>query len=350
MAIIKIVLTFMTAATLAPAGAAAHSSRQMIASPTRQCALAGAYRVDVTESDKLYSVVKDATSTVPFREQQRFFMDLSTRLTPPDMLAIECRGTEVTVGSSRAQRVTYRADGRTRRERTSGGAFVNSRVVLDQRSLTFVSNGKGDDNVNVAFHSIDGGRRLRVTRSIHAEQLTEPLVIETVYNKIADTVEWDIFGGRNLVKQIPSGAPSPAPGPVASRVSETEAGGESASALRESLEKWLAATNRGDIDAQMDFYMPELKAYYLTRNAPRNLVRAEKSKVFRGVRSIDIRAREPEIVFQNAGSEAVMRFVKEYRVERKAGTQSGAVIQELRWQRKGARWFIVSERDVRVLR
>ena len=47
------------------------------------CPLAGAYRIDVDSSDKLYSVVRGATSKVPFGDQQRFFMDLSTRLTPP---------------------------------------------------------------------------------------------------------------------------------------------------------------------------------------------------------------------------------------------------------------------------
>src|SRR4051794_7239486 len=62
-----------------------------------RCPLSGAYRIDLGASDKLYSVVKGATSSVPFGEQQRFFMDLSIRLTPPDLLAIECRGQEVSV-------------------------------------------------------------------------------------------------------------------------------------------------------------------------------------------------------------------------------------------------------------
>src|SRR5687768_9024828 len=63
------------------------------------CGLNGTYRVDAATGDRLYSIVKNATSTVPFGDQQQFFLDLSTRLTPPDMLAIECRGQYVTVGS-----------------------------------------------------------------------------------------------------------------------------------------------------------------------------------------------------------------------------------------------------------
>src|SRR5215204_1891512 len=183
---IKTALTVFSIA-IAAGFAAGQVSRQRIApagpAPSvRPCQLTGSYRIDAVESDKLYSVVKDATSTVPFSQQQRFFMDLSTRLTPPDMLAIECNGDRVSVGSSRSPRMTYLADGRTRRERTPSGTFVNSRVELNADSLTFVSQGKAEDNVNVAFRLIDSGRRLRVTRQILAEQLTEPIVIQSIYD------------------------------------------------------------------------------------------------------------------------------------------------------------------------
>lgn len=354
MGTIMMVLTVVSVVLGAFGGAAAQSSRQRVVtagSPAavRPCSLTGAYRIDVIESDKLYSIVKDATSTVPFGEQQRFFLDLSTRLTPPDMLAIECRGNRVTVGSSRAPRITYLADGRTRRERTPSGNFVHSRVELTQDSLTFVSHGKSDDNVNVAFQSSDGGSRLRVTRRIYAEQLTEPIVIQTFYDRISEKAEWDIYDGRNMARQIPADGTRPVPRPAVSR-SSARASSDQAAALRNSLEDWLDATNRRDIEGQMHFYMPELKAYYLTRNVPQSRVRAEKNRVFAGVKSVDIRALEPEIVFQNSGRVAVMRFVKEYRVAGKSGTRSGAVVQELRWQRTGDSWRIFSERDVRVLR
>lgn len=347
---IRVFLTLISIVFATVVGLKAQSSRQRIVlsgHSVRPCALAGAYRIDAVESDKLYSVVKDATSTVPFGEQQRFFMDLSTRLTPPDMLAIECEGNRVTVGSSRAPRITYVADGRTRRERTPNGNFVNSKVELGRDSLTFVSNGKADDNVNVAFQSIDGGRRLRVTRRIYAEKLSEPVVIQTVYDRISDKVEWDIYDGRNVARQIPSNIIPPSARPAVSR---SATGADQAAVLRTALDDWLDATNRRDIQHQMHFYMPELKAYYLTRNVPQSAVRAEKNRVFAGVRSVDIRARDTEIVFQDAGRVAVMRFIKDYRVTGRSGTRSGVVIQELRWQRTGNGWRIFSERDVRVLR
>src|SRR5687767_4190687 len=97
-----------------------------------QCALNGTYRIDVAASDRLYSVVRNARSAVPFAEQQQFFMDRSTRLRPPDMLGIECRGNRVTVGSSRSNKLTYLADGKNRRDRLPDGSFVNSKVSLDR--------------------------------------------------------------------------------------------------------------------------------------------------------------------------------------------------------------------------
>ena len=301
------------------------------------CPLAGAYRVDVDASDKLYSVVKSATSRVPFADQQKFFMDLSTRLTPPDMLAIECRGNHVSIGSSRAAKVTFVADGKLRREARPGGRYVNSRVLMNADTLTLSSNGKAEDNVNVTFQSIDDGRRMRVVRRIMAAQLDDPIVVETVYNKFADTVAWDRYGNAQVGDQRP-----PAPPPVRSSSDVDD--------LRRDFDEWLLATNRKDIDQQMTFYLPQLDAYYLTRQTPRQRVRDEKRRVFANVRSVDIRAEEPEIVFQQGGQLAVMRFRKAYRITSAIGTKAGEVIQELRWRRTGGGWRISSERDVRVLR
>jgi len=271
-------------------------------------------------------------------------MDLSTRLTPPDMLAIDCNGRQVSVASSRAPKTTFIADGVTRHERSSSGNFVQSRVTLSNNTLTFTSTGHAEDRINVAFQSIDDGRRMRVTRRIYAEQLSEPIVIQTVYDKISDVVRWDGFAGESQV------AAARSPQRTANTTLRTTSGSSEAAALRQSLEAWIAATNRKDIDRQMSFYARELKAYYLSRNTPQSAVRAEKDRAFLSARSIDIRAEEPEIVFQDQGRTAVMRFRKSYRIADRSRTKSGEVIQELRWQRTANGWRIFSERDVRVIR
>jgi hypothetical protein len=319
-------------------------------SGSRSCAFDGAYRIDVDDSDRLYSVVRGATSKVPFGEQQQFFMDLSVRLTPPDILAIECRGSRVSVGSSRARKVTFIADGATRTERSPSGSVVRSKVAMTPDSLTFTSSGRAEDSVNVAFRALDGGRRLEVTRRINATQLSEPIVIRSLYNRISGGAVWDA-AGEIAGTTDSEGTSTPRrtfskPGP---RPDVRRQGGE-AEVLRTALDEWIGATNDRDISKQMSYYLPRLDAYYLSRNTPRSAVMSEKRRVFSTASSIDIRADEPEIVFQDAGRTAVMRFNKKYRVADKGRTKSGEVIQELRWRQTGDGWRIYSERDVRVIR
>lgn len=336
------------------AGANAQGVRDRRVSPRAaaadaSCPLSGAYRINIAESDKLYSVVRGATSNIPFGDQQRFFMDLSLRLTPPDLLAIECRGREVSVASSRAPKATYLADGKTRQERTPAGNIVYSRVALDRDSLTFTSTGKAEDNIRIAFRSLDNGRRMRVTRSIFAEQLTQPIIIQSVYDRMADTVDWGTYREPQIARQPADDVRAPTAANV-SRGGQGVSGSDQAVVLRRLLDDWIAATNERDIERQIGFYMPELKAFYLTRNTTREAVRQEKRRVIQAARSVDISAEDPEIVFQDGGRTAVMRFRKRYRITEKTRTRGGEVIQELRWEKTARGWRIFSERDVRVIR
>ncbi|MCA1622945.1 MAG: nuclear transport factor 2 family protein, partial [Acidobacteria bacterium] len=181
-------------------------------------------------------------------------------------------------------------------------------------------------------------------------ELIEPVVIQTVYSKFGDVARWDIFGGaqnngqvarQNNQKTLPS-----ASRPIA-RSARTEIG--EANTLRAALDRWIDATNAHNIEKQMAFYMPELKSFYLVRNASRSSIRAEKTRIFAGAKSIDIRAAEPEIIFQDGGRTAVMRFRKKYNLTSGSKNRRGEVIQELRWQRTSGGWKIFSERDIRVI-
>lgn len=318
--------------------------------------LNGVYRIDVERSDRLYPVIEGATSKVPYGDQQQFFIDLAVRLTPPDMLAIECRGSRVSLGSSRSPRVEFLADGVTRNARTTDGRVIRSRIQFERAgSLSFSSSG-GDDDLNFTFTPIENGRRLHVKRRISAQELIEPVIINTVYEKIGGVARWDIFDKTQTDAQIAkqadgqNNAQNPAiasvnPAPRAPRTENSEVNN-----LRDSLDGWINATNRRDIEKQMSFYMPVLKAFYLTRNTSMSKVRAEKNRAFASARAIDVRAAEPEIVFQDGGRTAVMRFRKKYNIRDGARSRSGEVVQELRWQKAGGDWKIFSERDIRVIR
>jgi len=308
--------------------------------------LTGVYRIDVAASDRLYSVVAGASSSLPFGEQQRFFLDLSTRLTPPDQLAIERRGRHtIHIASSRAPRTTFEADGRERREATADGySLVRASLTGDQ--LVIASRSSSGEGYGVTFTPLDGGRRLRVTRRISTRELREPVFIQSVYDRISEVARWEIYGE-------PPRGPGAAQQVVASVIASDPAAkfeAEWAEALRASLDDWVAATNARDIQRQMTFYMPTVRAFYLTRDVPARVVRAEKARVFARARTIDVRAEEPEIIFRESGRVAVMRFRKRYHIEGGPGSRRGEVVQELRWRRTDGGWKIFSERDVRVIR
>ena len=99
----------------------------------------------------------------------------------------------------------------------------------------------------------------------------------------------------------------------------------------------------------MQFYGPSLDAFYLSRNASREAVRAEKARLFAAASAVDVRASSaPEIRLGPDGRTAVMRFRKRYQIGGAEG-RSGEVLQELRWRRTPGGWKIVGERDLRVI-
>ena len=307
--------------------------------------LTGVYRIDVASSDKLYSVVAGASSNLPFGEQQRFFMDLAVRLTPPDLLAIERRGRAISIASSRAPRISFDADGVAHTERAADGHTIRTRATLDGEQLKVNTSGSSDDKFNVTFEPIDDGRRLRVTRRIYAEQLNQPVVIQSIYNKISEVAEWSINTESPVASPDQSGLTSMTAKPASARIESDQA-----NILRAALDEWVVATNARDIHKLMTFYSPEVKAFYLSRNVSQAVVRVEKARAFREADVIEVSTQEPEIIFPGNAQIAIMRFRKRYLTKARGRERRGEVIQELRWQRTNDGWRIISERDIKVLR
>jgi serine/threonine protein kinase len=119
--------------------------------------------------------------------------------------------------------------------------------------------------------------------------------------------------------------------------------------LSGALDSWIAATNARDLNRQMSFYAPTLNAFYQKRDISQAAVRAEKSRLFSQISSIDVKASSPEIRVSADGRNAVMRFHKRWNFVG-AQSSSGEVVQELGWRKTDAGWKIVSERDVQVIR
>lgn len=162
------------------------------ASQTRS-QLTGVYQLDVSSSEDPRIAASRAVSALPPDEQRRIVDSLAGRLESPDQLAIERRGQLIEIASSRAPRISFEADGRERAERTSSGNPISTRAVLYGDQLMVSTSGSPSDEFTVIFDPLDNGRRLRVTRRIYSEQLREPVVVQSIYNKTSNIARWGIF-------------------------------------------------------------------------------------------------------------------------------------------------------------
>jgi serine/threonine-protein kinase len=142
-----------------------------------------------------------------------------------------------------------------------------------------------------------------------------------------------------IANQSNSASPSPS----------TKENGDAPAELRTLLKDWIMATNTRDVNRQMEFYAPTLESFYLRHNATRTAVREEKARLFRQLSSVNVTATEPEVMIGSDGKTAAMRFYKSWNFTG-ARTESGEVIQELRWRKTEGGWKIISERDLQRIR
>jgi ketosteroid isomerase-like protein len=168
---------------------------------------------------------------------------------------------------------------------------------------------------------------------------------QTTNQQAATQPAGDTRGAEQSQSQPQSQAPPVDEGDAGSHGEEAEAGPGTRTELRAALKGWLAATNARDVNGQMNFYAPSVDAFYLSRNASRESVRAEKARVFSQARAVEVTASDPDIRLARDGRTAVMRFRKRYQID----GRGGEVLQELRWRRTASGWRIVGERDLRVL-
>ncbi len=145
------------------------------AQTTLSVGLSGTYRLDTTRSENIADIVSGSNAP----ETQR--TDLESKLDAPEQIALDIRGNQVTLASTKASPVSFVADGREKTEQ-SGGRTVRLRATLRAQNLTITSLG-GDTDYTVTFASADNGRTLKVTRRITTDYLRETLFAESVYNK-----------------------------------------------------------------------------------------------------------------------------------------------------------------------
>jgi YmgG-like glycine-zipper protein len=157
--------------------------------------LTGTYRLDRYGSDNASITAGRVTRELPSQDQQRIREVLTRRLEAPETIAIERRGRSITLASSRAQPVTFDADGVERVEERPNGRTMRVSAALEGDRLVVVTTGDRGSDYRVTFDPIDGGRRMRVTRSLDTERLDQPVTATSVYSKISSTARLNLYRG-----------------------------------------------------------------------------------------------------------------------------------------------------------
>jgi hypothetical protein len=157
--------------------------------------LTGTYRLDPSQSDDPGQAADRATQSIGLGNRTRLRDQLAARLESPAEIAIELRGRDVTLASSRAPQITFAADGIERVETTSNGRTIRARATLIGDQLTVNSTGDRETEFNVTFNPIDNGRRMSVTRRVYVQGLSRPVVVQSTYNKTSDVASFDINVG-----------------------------------------------------------------------------------------------------------------------------------------------------------
>jgi len=157
--------------------------------------LTGTYRLDPSKSDDPGQAADRATQSLAYGDRTRLRDQLAARLESPDQIAIELRGRNVTLASSRAPQITFSADGVERVETSNTGRTIRARATLNGEQLIVSSTGDRASEFNVTFNPIDNGRRLSVTRRVYVQGLSTPVVVQSTYDKTSDVARFDINTG-----------------------------------------------------------------------------------------------------------------------------------------------------------
>jgi hypothetical protein len=158
----------------------------------------GTYRLNSLQSENARAVAGRVTSGLDQNARDRIFNNLVRRLESPDMLAVERRGMQVMLASSRSPQMTLDVDGQLHIERYPNGKASNVRATFVGNTLTVVSDGDRANDFTAEFTAIDDGRRMLVTRSVYAERLDQPVTVKTYYDRIENTARFNIYTNGNV--------------------------------------------------------------------------------------------------------------------------------------------------------
>ena len=161
--------------------------------------LTGTYHLNQGRSDNAEAIADRAIRNLPRGEQQRLRNALMRRLEAPVSLSIERDGRAIAIASSHARQVRFEADGREQIEQSRNGRQIRTTAKLSGDRLIVATEGDRSVDYQVTCEPIEDGRRLRVTRRITHEDLSQAVVAKSVYDKTSDAARFD-RGGRDDVR------------------------------------------------------------------------------------------------------------------------------------------------------
>jgi YmgG-like glycine-zipper protein len=169
--------------------------------------LTGTYRLNASRGDDVRRVVDNATRTLSAAERQRVYDSLLRRLDSPQMLAIDRRGNQVTIASTRAPQISFTADGREQVETTPGGRTVRVRADLSGDRLSITRTGERANDFTVTFEPSTNGRELLVTRTLYTDRLNQPVTVRSYYDTVSDTAQLNIYDTNREDSGVVGGGP-----------------------------------------------------------------------------------------------------------------------------------------------
>ncbi|HEY0547039.1 MAG TPA: YMGG-like glycine zipper-containing protein [Pyrinomonadaceae bacterium] len=174
--------------------------------------LTGTFRLDTSRSEDPRSAAERATRSLPAANRQRAMDSLTARLESPESIAIDRRGRNFTIASTRAPQISFEADGTEHSETLDNGRQVRVTASYTRDQLVISQVGDRGNDYSVTFEPMDAGRRLRITRRISSDRLTQPVVVESIYDKTADVAQLDLYNGGSGYPNNPNYPTNPGSG------------------------------------------------------------------------------------------------------------------------------------------
>ncbi|HEY9285974.1 MAG TPA: hypothetical protein VIP46_21165, partial [Pyrinomonadaceae bacterium] len=167
--------------------------------------LTGTFRLERAQSEDPRAVAERAVVSLPAGQRERVYDRLIERLESPEMLAIDRRGSQVTIASTRAPQTTFDADGRERAEQLPNGMNARVSAIITGDRLVVRSTGNRENDFTVTFDPTNDGRGLRVTREIWSERLgANPIVVQNTYTRTSETADLNVYSGGGYTAGSPN--------------------------------------------------------------------------------------------------------------------------------------------------